>query len=169
MARPLHLHRCPPIAPAIAGNTVAAVLTFPQLGVAASGPQGRCAPTVALRAILDRRSLATPRGGQVGAEEWSFSRTKEWTRDIELICRRAPQPSGIHRFSLGGDRRFHSDGFQASKSILTRGTRLENGPLDAREKVRNLTGGSIAIMCPAFSTRRHVRWPRWGPRSTPKQ
>jgi putative transposase len=44
-----------------------------------------------------------------------------------------------------------------------------DGPLDAREKVRNLTGGSIAIMCPAFSTRRHVRWPRWGPRSTPKQ
>jgi hypothetical protein len=42
-------------------------------------------------------------------------------------------------------------------------------PLDAREKVRNLTGWSIAIMCPAFSTRRHVRWPRWGPRSSPKQ
>jgi hypothetical protein len=25
------------------------------------------------------------------------------------------------------------------------------GPLDARGKMRNLTGGSIAIMCPAFS------------------
>jgi hypothetical protein len=35
--------------------------------------------------------------------------------------------------------------------------------------VRILTGGSIAIMCPAFVTRRHVRWPRWGPRSSPKQ
>jgi hypothetical protein len=44
-----------------------------------------------------------------------------------------------------------------------------DGPLDARGKMRGLTGGSIAIMCPAFSTRRHVRWPRWGPRSTPKQ
>jgi hypothetical protein len=26
-----------------------------------------------------------------------------------------------------------------------------DGPLDARGKMRNLTGGSIAIMCPAFS------------------
>jgi hypothetical protein len=34
-----------------------------------------------------------------------------------------------------------------------------DGPLDAREKVRNLTGGSIAIMCPAFLTRHHVRCP----------
>jgi hypothetical protein len=29
------------------------------------------------------------------------------------------------------------------------------------------TGRSIAIMCPAFSTRRHDRWPRWYPRSKP--
>src|SRR5271168_2295255 len=28
-----------------------------------------------------------------------------------------------------------------------------DGPLDAREKARSLTGGSIAIMCPALSTR----------------
>jgi hypothetical protein len=45
--------------------------------------------------------------------------------------------------------------------------RCVDGPLDAREKVSKLTGGSIAIMCPAVSTRRHVRWPRWGPRSIP--
>ena len=32
-----------------------------------------------------------------------------------------------------------------------------DGPLDAREEKRKLTGGSIAIMCPAWSTwRRHV-------------
>ena len=43
-----------------------------------------------------------------------------------------------------------------------------DGPSDAREKMRNLTGGSIAIMCPALSTRRHDRWPRWDPRSRPK-
>jgi hypothetical protein len=43
-----------------------------------------------------------------------------------------------------------------------------DGPLDAREKVRNLTGGSIAIMCPALSTRLYDRWPRWDPRSSPK-
>jgi hypothetical protein len=54
------------------------------------------------------------------------------------------------------------------QDLLTGETRLENGPLDAREKVRSLTGGSIAIMCPALSTRRHDRWPRWGPRSSPK-
>jgi hypothetical protein len=41
-------------------------------------------------------------------------------------------------------------------------------PLDAREKVRSLTGGSIAIMCPAWSTRHHDRWPRWDPRCRPK-
>ena len=35
--------------------------------------------------------------------------------------------------------------------------------------MRILTGRSIAIMCPAFSTRLHDRWPRWGPRSSPKQ
>jgi hypothetical protein len=31
--------------------------------------------------------------------------------------------------------------------------------------MRILTGGSIAIMCPA---RQHGRWARWGPRSQPK-
>jgi hypothetical protein len=41
-------------------------------------------------------------------------------------------------------------------------------PLDARENMRNLTSGSNAIMCPALSTRRHDRWPGWGPRSRPK-
>jgi hypothetical protein len=35
--------------------------------------------------------------------------------------------------------------------------------------MKNLTGGSIAIMCPAFLTRHHDRWPRWVPRSNPKQ
>src|ERR1700722_18320843 len=44
-----------------------------------------------------------------------------------------------------------------------------DSPLDAREKVRHLTGGSIAIMCPALSARFHDRWPRWGPRPSPKQ
>jgi hypothetical protein len=33
----------------------------------------------------------------------------------------------------------------------------------------SLTGVSTAIMCPACLTRRHDRWPRWGPRSNPKQ
>jgi hypothetical protein len=44
-----------------------------------------------------------------------------------------------------------------------------DGPLDARAELRILTGGSIAIMCPALSTRLHDRWPRWVPRSSPKQ
>jgi hypothetical protein len=43
-----------------------------------------------------------------------------------------------------------------------------DGPPDARGKMRIPTGRSIAIMCPAFSTRRHDRWPRWYPRSKPK-
>jgi hypothetical protein len=43
-----------------------------------------------------------------------------------------------------------------------------DGPSDARGKVRILTGGSIAIMCPALWTRLHDRWPRWYPRSKPK-
>jgi hypothetical protein len=43
-----------------------------------------------------------------------------------------------------------------------------DGPSDARGKMRILTGRSIAIMCPAFSTRHHGRWPRWYPRSRPK-
>jgi hypothetical protein len=34
--------------------------------------------------------------------------------------------------------------------------------------MRILTGGSIAIMCPAFWTRLDDRWPRWYPRSRPK-
>ena len=42
-----------------------------------------------------------------------------------------------------------SDGWNADIFGLTRETRLENGPSDARGKVRILTGGSIAIMCPA--------------------
>jgi hypothetical protein len=29
--------------------------------------------------------------------------------------------------------------------------------------------GSTAIMCPALSTRRHGRWPRWRSRSGPQQ
>jgi hypothetical protein len=32
-------------------------------------------------------------------------------------------------------------------------------PLDAGGKMRNLTGGSIAIICPALSTRHDDRWP----------
>jgi len=43
-----------------------------------------------------------------------------------------------------------------------------DGRSDARGKVRILTGGSTAIMCPAFATRHHDRWPRWYPRSSPK-
>jgi hypothetical protein len=43
-----------------------------------------------------------------------------------------------------------------------------DGPSDARGKMRILTGGSIAIMCPALPTRHHDRWPRWSPRSSPK-
>ena len=43
-----------------------------------------------------------------------------------------------------------------------------DGPSDARGKMRILTGRSIAIMCPAFVTRHHDRWPRWYPRSNPK-
>ena len=35
-------------------------------------------------------------------------------------------------------------------------------PLGCKRKKRILTGGSTAIMCPALSTRRHDRWPRWG-------
>jgi hypothetical protein len=35
--------------------------------------------------------------------------------------------------------------------------------------MRIQTGRSIAIMCPALSTRQHVRWPRWVPQSSPKQ
>jgi hypothetical protein len=41
-------------------------------------------------------------------------------------------------------------------------------PADARGKMSILTGGSTAIMCPAFHAA-HDRWPRWGPRSSPKQ
>src|SRR5271166_5649003 len=43
--------------------------------------------------------------------------------------------------------------FQASKRLLTGGTRLENGPSGSRASKRILTGGSIAIMCSALSTR----------------
>jgi hypothetical protein len=44
---------------------------------------------------------------------------------------------------------FHTDSLEQAKKLLTGGARLENGPSDAREKMRILTGGSIAIMCPA--------------------
>jgi hypothetical protein len=40
-----------------------------------------------------------------------------------------------------------------------------DGPSDARGKMRIPAGRSIAIMCPAFVTRHHDRWPRWYPRS----
>jgi hypothetical protein len=43
---------------------------------------------------------------------------------------------------------------------VKRGGACVDGPLDAREKMRNLTGGSIAIMCPALSTRHDDRWPK---------
>jgi len=35
-------------------------------------------------------------------------------------------------------------------------------PLGCKRKMRILTGRSIAIMCPALSTRQHVRWPMCG-------
>jgi hypothetical protein len=56
---------------------------------------------------------------------------------------------------------------QSGKASVAVGACVD-GPLDAREKMRNLTGGSIAIMCPALSTRHDDRWPRWVPRSRPK-
>jgi len=60
-----------------------------QCGVAASGPQGRFAPwrTVAFGHPWPPLA-ATPRGGQVGTEGWSFSRTKGWMLDAELIRHR---------------------------------------------------------------------------------
>src|SRR5271166_4539218 len=42
-----------------------------------------------------------------------------------------------------------------------------DGPSDARGKMSILTGGSTAIMCPACLCG-YDRWPRWGPRSSPK-
>jgi hypothetical protein len=53
-------------------------------------------------------------------------------------------------------------------SRVSDGVACVDGPLDARGKVRILTGGSIAIMCPALWTRHHDRWPRWYPRSKPE-
>jgi hypothetical protein len=41
-------------------------------------------------------------------------------------------------------------------------------PLGCKRKNENSDGWSIAIMCPAFVTRHHDRWPRWYPRSKPK-
>jgi hypothetical protein len=41
-------------------------------------------------------------------------------------------------------------------------------PSDARDRVRSLTGGSIAILWPALPTRHHDRWPRWVTRLSPK-
>jgi len=58
---------------------------------------------------------------------------------------------------------------EKSKWLLTRETRLENGPLGSRASTRKLTSGSTAVMCPAYVTRCHDRWPRWVPRSSPKQ
>ena len=67
-----------------------------------------------------------------------------------------------------GENRDPDTATQANKNVLTKEARLENGPSGAREKMRRLTGESTAIMCPALSTRRDDRWPRWDPRSRPK-
>jgi hypothetical protein len=43
-----------------------------------------------------------------------------------------------------------------------------DGPSGSRASERILTRGSTAIMCSAFDAA-HDRWPRWDPRSSPKQ
>jgi hypothetical protein len=42
-------------------------------------------------------------------------------------------------------------------------------PVGSRALKRILTGGSIAIMCPALLMRDNDRWPSWGSRPGPKQ
>ena len=44
-----------------------------------------------------------------------------------------------------------------------------DGPFGSRASTRKLTSGSTAVMCPAYVTRCDDRWPRWVPRSSPKQ
>jgi len=44
-----------------------------------------------------------------------------------------------------------------------------DGPFGFKSGSEILTSGSIALMCPALLTRHHDRWPRWVPRSSPKQ
>jgi hypothetical protein len=44
-----------------------------------------------------------------------------------------------------------------------------DGPSDARGKMSSLTGRIDCDHVSGLLTRHHVRWPRWGPRSSPKQ
>ena len=56
-----------------------------------------------------------------------------------------------------------------SKTLLTKEARLENGPSNARAPTRNSDGRVDCEHVSGLLTRHHVRWPRWGPRSSPKQ
>ena len=44
-----------------------------------------------------------------------------------------------------------------------------DGPLDARASLRNSDEQIDCEHVSGLSTRHHVRWPRWNPRSSPKQ
>src|ERR1700760_614050 len=52
---------------------------------------------------------------------------------------------------------------------IDKGDAIRERPLGFKTGSEILTSGSIALMCPALPTRYRDRWPRWVPRSSPKQ
>jgi hypothetical protein len=61
-------------------------------------------------------------------------------------------------------------GFHAAQALIFEtSTPCVDGLLGSRASTRKLRSGSTAVMCPAYVTRCYDRWPRWVPRSSPKQ
>ena len=61
-----------------------------------------------------------------------------------------------------GENRDPDTATQAKKNLVDKGGAIRERPLGCKRKMRRLTGESIAIMCPALSTRRSDRWPMCG-------
>jgi len=55
------------------------------------------------------------------------------------------------------------------QAAIDKGDAIRERPLEFKSGSKILTSGSIALMCPALLARHRDRWPRWVPRSSPKQ
>ena len=60
-------------------------------------------------------------------------------------------------------------GKQRKQVAIDKEATIRERPLGFKSGSEILTSRSIALMCPALLTRHRDRWPRWVPRSSPKQ
>jgi hypothetical protein len=113
-----------------------------------TSPSPRSIRSVAPDVMVARRGR-----GRRRLRKWALGRIQYHASPLWTLQRLCFGPDVAADPSDRGENHDPGTATKGRKRLLTKEARLENGPSDARGKVRILTGGSIAIMCPASDGR----------------